>query len=63
MAAGWRRHSGQPLDRDDAWVLARPLLGVLDAAGCAAAFRGRRKAGEAAPHAVLFARAVLVTRR
>ena len=45
MAAGWRRHSGQPLDRDDAWVLARPLLGVLDAAGCAAAFRGRRKAG------------------
>jgi len=63
IAGGWRRHSGQPLDSGDALVLAGPLLGVLDAARCAAPRRGRRRTGEAAPHAVLFARAVLVARR
>jgi pRiA4b ORF-3-like protein len=61
-AAGWRRRSGHPLDRDDAVVLAVPLLRVLDAAHCTAPYSGGRKPLQAAPHAVLFARTVLATR-
>jgi hypothetical protein len=62
QAAGWRRPGGQPLDRGDVLALSRPLLDVLDAAGCTATLSGGERPSQAAPHAVLFARTVLAAR-
>jgi hypothetical protein len=62
QVGGWRRRGGQPLDRSDVLALAGPLLGVLDAACCSAPLHAGRKPLKAAPHAVLFARAVLTSR-
>lgn len=61
-AAGWRRRGGEPLGRDDVLALVGHLLGLLEAAGCRTQWRQGRQELVAAPHATLFARAVLVSR-